>query len=435
MGKITFARKLTFGIIALTTIAVLLTTVLVMGGLFIHTERHIKNDLINDANSIITNHLTIKENEIRQKEIEDGQTLGSVLRNKDLSAIIIDKNNVVLAKYGVFRDMDDAKIKLASNPTGKYTDIMIENYGLADTYTVPIKADNDIFGYMQIARKNREIQILKDTFGIVTIIVFTLSWTLSLLFSISIVKRISEPMTRLSKHLEKLKPENMMPIADSPSMDHELSVVVGSLNNMILRLKDNMKRERQITENISHEFKTPLTRIASNLQVGRVKEAEVEVLELGGNVDALLSLAIWDNAKENTDLIPIIKHLKKLIPDELSVNIILAKKILTSLPSAHLQIIFRNLIDNAIKHNKANGEIKIVGRILEKKWVVEIENTTKNVVDKNRVTLRKYKTGKGAGQGIGMAIVADMCRMHGLTLDYIDEAGRAKVIVSGVIVG
>jgi signal transduction histidine kinase len=288
---------------------------------------------------------------------------------------------------------------------------------------------------MQIARKNREIQILKDTFGIVTIIVFTLSWTLSLLFSISIVKRISEPMTRLSKHLEKLKPENMMPIADSPSMDHELSVVVGSLNNMILRLKDNMKRERQITENISHEFKTPLTRIASNLQVGRVKEAEVEVLELGGNVDALLSLAIWDNAKENTDLIPIIKHLKKLIPDELSVNIILAKKILTSLPSAHLQIIFRNLIDNAIKHNKANGEIKIVGRILEKKWVVEIDNTTKNVVDKNRVTLRKYKTGKGAGQGIGMAIVADMCRMHGLTLDYIDEVGRAKVIVSGVIVG
>jgi signal transduction histidine kinase len=329
--------------------------------------------------------------------------------------------------------MDDQDIRLEQVDSGKYMDMIIEEYGLADTYTVPIKAGNDTFGYMRIVRKNREIQIMKDTFGVVIILGFTLSWALSLIFSYSIVKRISEPMTKLSRHLEKLKPDNMVPIVESPQMDRELSVVVASINNMIVRLRDNLKRERQITENISHEFKTPLTRIASNLQVGKVKEAEREVLELGGNVDALLSLAIWDQHEEQSDVVGVLKHLTKLIPSRIGIEIKLPKKMMTPLPHSHLQIIFRNLIDNAIKHNQKNGRIIIKGEVNGDKWEVSIQNTTSNEVLKSKMVERKYRKGESAGHGIGMSIVSDMCRMHGLKMEVTKLSGQMKVQIEGDI--
>jgi K+-sensing histidine kinase KdpD len=91
-------------------------------------------------------------------------------------------------------------------------------------------------------------------------------------------------------------------------------------------------------------------------------------------------------------------------------------------------------MDNAIKHNKKNGNIQVSAGIQEGKWNLEISNSTKQVVDKNKVIVRKYKSGTSAGYGIGMSIVSDMCRMHDLTLEYIDQKGEAVVRVSGSIV-
>lgn len=430
MGQVTFATKLRIGIFGVVTLAVLFATTGLSLGLFLHTESHIKQNLIVVTGDIIRESLRVSDGEIRQKEAVDGHTLGVELRAKDLSALIVDTNGKILARYGVYRDLEGEELKIPAT-SANYSDRNIKGYGLFDTYTVPIKAGEDVFGYMRIIRKNNELQIIKDTIGLVILFVLPLSWILAYYFSYILVKRITRPLRRLVKHLENVEPTSMNTILDSPKMDHEVRVVTRSINGLIERLRENLKRERQITENISHEFKTPLTRIASNLQVQKYREAEQEILELGGNVDALLSLAIWDNRKEVTDLVPIIKHLTKLVPDELKLELSVPKKILTPLPSAHLTIILRNLMDNAIKHNNKNGSIKVSASTTDDKWNLEISNSTRHIVDKNKITERKYKSGPSAGHGIGMSIVSDMCRMHDLTLEYMDQKGEAKVKVVG----
>ncbi len=432
MGQVKFSTKLRRGIFGVVTLAVLFTIVGLSFGIFLHTESHIKQNLILVTGDIIRDKLRISDGEIRQKEADDGHTLGVELRAKDLSALIVGKDGQILAKYGIYRDIEGEELEISKSEM-KYEDRDIKGYGLFDTYTVPIKAGDDIFGYMRIIRKNNEVQIIKDTIGLVILFVLPISWILAYYFSYVLVKRITRPLRRLVKHLENVEPAHMNTILDSPSMDHEVRVVTRSINGLIERLKENLKRERQITENISHEFKTPLTRIASNLQVGKVKEAENEVLELGGNVDALLSLAIWDNRKENTNLVPILRHLTKLVPSNLVLTIELPKKMMTPLPSAHLQIMMRNLMDNAIKHNKRNGRIKVSGKVASGKWNIEISNTIKYQADKNKVTERKYTAGPGAGHGIGMSIVSDMCRMHDLTLEYLNQDGMAIVTITGMI--
>jgi len=433
MGQVTFATKLRYAIFGVVTLAVIFAISGLSFGLFAHTESHIKQNLIDVTSEIIKEKLRINDGEIRQKEAIDGHTLGVELRAKDLSALIVDVNGNILARYGIYRDIEGEELNIPASEA-KYEDRNIKGYGLFDTYTVPIKSGDEVFGYMRIIRKNNELQIIKDTIGLVILVVLPISWLFAYYFSYILVNRITRPLRRLVKHLENVEPTSMNTILDSPKMDHEVRVVTRSINALIERLRENLKRERQITENISHEFKTPLTRIASNLQVQKYDEAEQEILELGGNVDALLSLAIWDNRKEVTDLVPIIKHLAKLVPSELLLDLKLPKKLLTPLPSAHLTIILRNLMDNAIKHNKKNGNITVSAGIQDGKWNLEISNSTKQMVDKYKVIVRKYKSGTSAGYGIGMSIVSDMCRMHDLTLEYIDQKGEAVVRVSGSIV-
>lgn len=426
MGPVTFATKLRIGIFGVVTLSVVFAISGLSIGLFVHTEAHIKANLIAVTNVIINDKLRVSDGEIRQKEVIDGHTLGVELRAKDLSALIVHSNGEILARYGIYRDIEGDELKLEQTE-GKYEDKYIKGYGLFDTYTVPIKADKEVFGYMRIVRKNNELQIIRDTIGSVILFVLPISWIFAYLFSYILVRRITKPLRLLVKHLENVDPASMQTIRESVKMDHEVRVVTRSINTLIERLRENLKRERQITENISHEFKTPLTRIASNLQVGKYHEAEQEILELGGNVDALLSLAIWDNTKAVTDLVPIIKHLVKLVPADLKLDVNFPEKILTPLPSAHLTIILRNLMDNAIKHNKKNGNIKLFADSNGDKWKFEISNTINHQVDIRKITERKYKSGPHAGYGIGMSIVDEMCNMHDLTFEKEERDGEMVV--------
>ena len=70
MGQVRFAKKLSIGIVVLTTIAVALATTGLATGIFVHTEQHVKDDLINNVNNVISENLTVVDKKILQKEFE-----------------------------------------------------------------------------------------------------------------------------------------------------------------------------------------------------------------------------------------------------------------------------------------------------------------------------------------------------------------------------
>ncbi len=86
-----------------------------------------------------------------------------------------------------------------------------------------------------------------------------------------------------------------------------------------------------------------------------------------------------------------------------------------------MTIILRNLIDNAIKHNKKNGNIKVFADSDGDKWKFEISNSINHQINIHKVIERKYKSGPYAGYGIGMSIVAQMCKMYDLSLEMEND--------------
>lgn len=425
--------KLTWGIVGLTSVMVVLTTGAIALGIYALTERSFKIMLSSGAREVIVDYLRVENGVIYQQERENGLSLGVLLRNRDLTATIIDKDGQVLARYGVDRDLPNELPLVSPVATGQYADIKIADYGVFDTYTVPIKAGDQVYGYLRIMRKNTELLILRNAVLGVGIVLLPLVWLVSASVAWIMGRRIVAPLHLLVKYLESIRPEeDERVIYGSPQMDHEVWVVSQSLNRLITRLHDSLKRQKQISENISHEFKTPLTRIASSLEVGRIVEAKNEVLELGGNVDALLSLALGAKTEANVNIVPIIRRQLKQVPLDIKVTSNLPNKLLTPLPSPHAQIVWRNLIDNAIKHNKKGGYIKISGKVATSGWSVEIINSCNNVgVDTAKLLKRKYKYGEGAGVGIGMSIVAEMGKLYKLRLEVGQLRGEMRVSLSG----
>lgn len=425
--------KLTWGFVGLTSGVIILTTIVLGYGVYVLTERGFKAMLSEGASEVIVDYLEIIDGVVYQRERVDGLTLGVMLRNRDLSATLVDTNGQILARYGIAKDLSDKLPSVEPVGEGKYKDIKIDGYGIFDTYTVPIKSGDMVYGYMQLLRKNTELLVLRQAVIGGAIVVLPISWVVAAGIAWSMGRRMTAPLNLLVEYLERIGPaEGEHEIQDSPQMDHEVWVVSQELNRLIARLRESMQRQQQITENISHEFKTPLTRIASSLEVGKITEAKNEVLELGGNVDALLSLALGAKTAGRVNWIPVIHAQLKLVPVGVRVIKRLPQRMLTPLPYSHAQIVWRNLIGNAIKHNKKGGYIKIIGRVAEDGWSVTIINSSGNVgIDTAKLLKRKYKYGAGAGAGIGMSIVAEMCKLYKLRLDVGQLRGEMRVSLSG----
>lgn len=425
--------KLIWGVVGLSSLVILLTSLALSSGIYILSERGYKSMLASGAQSIIYDYLRIEDGKIFQTEREDGDTLGVMLRSRDLSAIIVDKDGNTLARYGVEKDLGSREIPVEKVESPEYEDVRIDEYGIFDTYTVPLKANGITYGWMRLMRQNSEVVILSQAIKGVGIVIVPLSWLIAGLVAWIMSRQITRPLSSLVEYLEKIRPEeNEQKIVDSPKMDYEVWVVSQAINKLVTRIRENLGRQQQISENISHEFKTPLTRIVSNLDVGKIAEAKKELLELGGNVDALLSLSIWEKNHDDCDVVAVIKDLVGTFPGGTRIKLAMPKKLLAPLPSSHAKIIWRNILDNAIKYSNKDEVIVVSGEATKLGWLVDVTNSRDGVPSvPHKFTERKYRRGDGAGYGIGMSIVDEMCKLHGLKLSIESRGQKVLVRIAG----
>ena len=84
-------------------------------------------------------------------------------------------------------------------------------------------------------------------------------------------------------------------------------------------------------------------------------------------------------------------------------------------------ILFRNLIENAIKYNKNNGEIYIDFNIKEKKLSIKDTGIGISKEHINRIFERFYRINKARslkdGTGLGLALVKHTCKYYNFEIN------------------
>ncbi len=253
------------------------------------------------------------------------------------------------------------------------------------------------------------------------------------------------------RNLSKLKNyditrKNTVHLENSGISEFEaLNQVITTLMNQVEKDFQNLK---EFNENISHEMQTPLAIVRNKMvlllesqslsekELQWVQAAYQEVNKLSKigksltlisrienqeftRLDSVDVRAAIDNIISNMEEIVQFKKLEmtaKLDPVKVKCDPILAN------------ILFTNLIKNAIQHNREGGYIRM--QLDEEKF--EIENTGEVLKTETAHLFNRFQKGNTATDtlGLGLAINQKICELYGFQLDYGHQEGKHKFSLS-----
>ncbi len=219
--------------------------------------------------------------------------------------------------------------------------------------------------------------------------------------------------------------------------------VSGRILNPIRESKENLEHVLSI---IFHDLRTPITVIKTNLYIMKAKnfnnvennlyqiERNLDYIQnIIKNIEALRSLDITEVEDINiNELIKdILEKLKAKINEKyLTVKIIEESTINIKANYIDMEIMFTNLLENAIKYSKVQATVEIV--FSDK--TVTIKNQGNKIKEPNKIFEKFYRedlSGNIEGLGLGLSIVKKICNKYGFKIkyDYKDEFHIFKVIL------
>ncbi len=310
MHRITIVTKLTLLLGTLATVIAVLATGALSALMIWQSEGRVRQMMITQTHEIIRNELMTSGGGIQLQKNDNGLQLSQVLREQNLSLIITSAELKPIARYGIYRNFaaEEMKDYLSADVTdslpkmGKYRDVMSERHGMIDTFTAPLYSSDLLIGYLQTARLNDVLPMIYSSFGDALLLLIPGLWLVSVLIAGWASRLVLSPLTTLVKYMEHVEVDSTPRIiAVNKKLSPELMILVRAINQLLLRVASAIVHERELTDNISHELKTPLTRITTTLQTlatqvsGTVREklrgVTDEAVQMGRTIETILSLA------------------------------------------------------------------------------------------------------------------------------------------------
>nr|WP_281419237.1 ATP-binding protein [Marinobacterium ramblicola] len=258
-----------------------------------------------------------------------------------------------------------------------------------------------------------------------------------------IVRRGLRPLQGVSSELYKRSAEYLDPI-DIRSAPHEIAGVVYSINRLMKALERSLQQQKRFTSNAAHELRTPLAAIriqAQNLMLtdteNLVSQQQIinAVDRLSHMVNQLLTLSRLESGerRDNFELTDIHAGLNGLLQDQrrmirnrkLDVSLQPAEPVHARVTPDCVDILLRNLLDNALRYTPDGGRILIEIGQHNGDLQVRISDTGPGLDDEQKVRVfdRFYRAaGQGSeGCGIGLSIVQEICERTGYRVALSDS--------------
>ncbi len=201
-------------------------------------------------------------------------------------------------------------------------------------------------------------------------------------------------------------------------------------------IKNALITIEEFIKDILHDVNTPITTIALNSALLVKDEKNSKKIEkINKAIKKIVS--IQDNLKSYLAKMPTQEEefdLRELIIEQKSFTASIYPNIKWKINNQTIRLktnrelilrIISNLISNAAKYNKRDGEIIIT--IIKNKNILLIEDTGKGIKNPSKVFERFYKEGE-RGTGIGLHIVKKFCNELGIKIDIRSELDRGTII-------
>ena len=265
-----------------------------------------------------------------------------------------------------------------------------------------------------------------------------------------------QPLQRLAKAVKARRVNALEPLSDEKLPD-EVRPLVGSLNDLLVRLTAALDRERAFMADAAHELRTPLT--ALHLQLGALARAatDAERAEAMGKlsegvlrtirlVEQMLALGRQEPRAEPARTRFALDELAREVVAELvpladarqiDLGISEAQSVLIQGERDAVATLIRNLVDNAVRYTPETGRVDVsVERTTASpaQAVIRVTDNGPGIApqERDRVFDRFYRQPgtRSPGSGLGLAIVKAIAGAHGATVELDAAPGGRGVAVT-----
>ncbi|GAB6078093.1 hypothetical protein JCM8795_07790 [Hydrogenobaculum acidophilum] len=361
------------------------------------------------------------------------------ITSENITAVVLSSNGNLI-DVGSFEDSEKpiALNKSILNQFLKKPFGTFEENG--EDYAYIVKKTKDV--YFVVVGRLREInKVIKRFVYILTTLTIGVV-IFSVLSIYAILNKILKQLDDITKISEEIYAGNIdVNIPDSSSKD-EFGIMFRAFKNMVEKLNNTIKIQKDFIADVSHEFKTPISYIKAQIEfilTGVYQEDEIfEVLKkvykqtdvLSKFTEDLLALARLESnipiSKTNVDIVSLLNQLK----DEFSIqnrNIMLDVKSQDAwIADPHyLKIAVKNLLENAIKYSDKDIVLGYTGDcIYVKDFGPGIPKE-----DIPFIFERFYRVSKDKrGLGLGLSIVKAIAQIHNFSLKVEVKEGTTFYI-------
>lgn len=209
-----------------------------------------------------------------------------------------------------------------------------------------------------------------------------------------VVNTSLKPLDDLKAEIEELDEQELDARLKKGKQSAELIPITNEINSLLDRLEDVLKREREMTSNVAHELRTPVSGLLSNLEVLLSSERTVEEYKETSNeclkiatrmhwlVNNLLSLTRLEagNISLSYQEIDLESELRMWWRPFAEIAHNKSHQVVWGVPKGmklrtdpnYLRVVLRNLFDNAVAYTPDGGRIQITA---DREGVLAVANT------------------------------------------------------------
>ncbi|EJR57757.1 hypothetical protein IIM_00139 [Bacillus cereus VD107] len=410
------------------------------------------------AGIIYYNMISVKGSNTNYKEIIKNY-LGK-FNSKDTYLEVLDKNNNVVFSNMYFTISGEREeLKETSSDKRKY---IIRDVGnktlLFVTSSVNIQEEDLKVSYIHdityIYQDKREQYIFFIQLSIVISIILAIS-----MYMLS--KYITSPIDKLINTTKIISKGNYSERVEINSKD-EIGVLAENFNEMadaveekIHQLESNAEEKQRFIDNLTHEFKTPLTSIIGYADFLRSTSYNEEIFieglnhifkegkrleELSWKMMSLILLKRENFKMEKENIKNILVDLRDALKPKLqnkNINLIISsEEYQISVEKDLIRNLISNFIDNSIKASKENSNIHLnVYKNKESKVVLEIKDEGIGISEEDLpkvfeafYMVDKSRTRANNGAGLGLTICAEIAKIHEAELKIESEINKGTTI-------
>ncbi|MCZ8314374.1 HAMP domain-containing sensor histidine kinase [Phreatobacter sp.] len=325
----------------------------------------------------------------------------------------------------------------------------------------PHRAIAQVFGLpgnfrLLVGRDLEDRDRMRDIFGRGFRLSLLVALVLGLLGAYFVTRRVLkrvDAMTDMSRRIMDGDLTGRLPTGGSRD---ELDRLAGSVNDMLGRIEALMAGMKEVSDNIAHDLKTPLTRLRNKAEEALRGEASDEAYRaaLTGIIEesdglirtfnALLMIARAEAGNQRDGMAPVdlgeiargVGELYEPVADEAGVTLTVAAGPMPVTGSRELlgQVI-ANLVDNALKYGRVEGqagEVTVTVAADGPDAVLTVADRGPGIADADRGRVldrfvRLETSRSRPGSGLGLSLAAAVARLHGGSIALDDNRPGLKV--------